>query len=426
MKGIKATILAVLPVAAFATASSGAVAADVTCISTRTSGVLCLDADGKWAAFNRKTGHFKSRRVRDMAVCRGRIFVADRRAVRSFDGKKWSDPNAMPRGYARRIACTPNGYIVASSRMIAWWNGSGWRIWDAKAVLKDQKRKYFRDATVDKDGNVWFVAAGGVVGRISGDSVKIWKEGQGFERRRSFSRILAAADGNIYVPYYRGLYTPDGDTWKLIAGSGARRITQTPDGALWLVRGKRLNRFENNSWKTLRIDHSARDVAVDAADRIWVATEYGLAVGKDGDWQWRQMHNSDLTDNSLYQVAVLGKGGALPDKKDQPPGSLKGRLEWRDTGEPVKNVAVQICGISRGLFSKSPCAGQPHAQATKTDSEGRFSFKQAAPASYRFVIKLGEKWVRSLLSYRRAHVLPGKARNTGTVRISKRYRKYLK
>ncbi len=216
--------------------------------------------------------------------------------------------------------------------------------------------------------------------------------------------------------------TPDGDNWKLIAGPGGSNIVQAPDGALWLTRGTRINRFENNSWKTFRIDHSVRDVAINSTGRIWAATEYGLAVGKDGKWEWRQMHNSDLTDNSLGQVAVLGKGGALPALKEQKPGSLRGRMEWYESGDPVKGATVQICGISKGLFSKSPCADQPHAKTATTDDEGRFSFKDVAPASYRIVAKFGTKWVRLFLGYNRAHVLPGQSKNTGTIRVRERFK----
>lgn len=421
MRGIRRFVALAVP--AFGSMLSGpAAAADVTCFATRGHGLACLNGAGAWKIFTREAKQLRSRTVRDMAVCRGRIYIADGRAIRSFDGDKLGEPNPVPQGYARRIACTAKGYLVAASRMISLWNGAGWKFWRADALLKDEKYKSISDAAIDKDGAIWFVAFGGIAGRIKGDNVKIWKQHQGFQHRMVLSRIVADNKGQIYIPQFRGLFTPDGDNWKLIAGPGGGNVAIAPDGALWLARGTRINRFQNNAWKSFRIDHSVRDVAIDSTGRIWAATEYGLAVGNGSDWQSRQMHNSDLPDNGLTRVATLGKGGTLPPVKDQPPGSLRGRLEWYKSGEPVKGVTVQICGISRGLFSRSPCAGQPHAQTTKTDDQGSFVFDKVAPASYRVVARVGEKWVRIFLGYNRAHVMPGQKKNTGTIRIRERYR----
>lgn len=422
MRGIKTIVALAVPILG-GLLSGPSLAADVTCFSTRGHGLACLNASGEWKIFTREAKQLSARRVSDMAVCRGKILLADGRGVRTFDGEKLSEPNPMPQGYVRRIACTDKGYIVVASRMIGLWDGNGWKFWNANNLLKDEKYKSISDAAMDKEGTIWFVAFGGVAGRIKGNDVKIWKQNQGFQRRMVLSRIIADKDGKIYIPQYQGLMTPDGDNWKMIAGPGASsNVTQAPDGALWLARGTRINRFKDGAWKTFRINHSTRAIAVDSTGRVWAATEYGIAVGKDGKWEWRQMHNSDLTDNDLGRVAVLGKGGTLPAMKEQKAGSLKGRMEWYKSGEPVKGVTVQICGISKGLFSKSPCADQPHAKTTKTDDEGRFSFKDVAPASYRFVAKFGDKWVRILLGYSRAHVLPGQSKNTGTIRVRDRYR----
>ncbi len=421
MRGIKTIVALAAPVLG-GILSGQAVAADVTCVATRGHGLACLTAAAEWKIFTRENKQLSRSRVSDMAVCRGLIHIADGRGVRTFDGEKLSELNPLPQGSVRRIACTKDGYIVVASRTIGLWNGSGWKFWNAQNLLKDEKYKSISDAAVDKDGAVWFVAFGGIAGRIKGDEVKIWKQNQGFQRRMVLSRIVADKDGTIYIPQYQGLFTPDGDNWKMIAGPGASNITVAPDGALWLARGTRLNRFQGNAWKSFRIDHSVRDIAVDATGRVWAATEYGLAAGKDGKWEWRQMHNSDLTDNALGKVAVLGKGGNLPALKEQKSGTLRGRMEWYKSGEPVKGATVQICGISKGLFSRSPCADQPHAKTGKTDDEGRFEFKGVAPASYRFVAKFGDKWVRILLGYRRAHVKPGQNKNTGTIRVRDRFR----
>lgn len=401
---------------------SQATAADATCFATRAFGVACLDGEGKWKFLARKSGELTTARANDLTACGGKILIADGKAVRSFDGAALGAPNPLPQGFVRRITCTPNGYVVTTSQGIGLWNGSGWKLWSAQNLLKEERSKTIMDAAIDKDGSVWFVAFGGVAGRIKGDDVRLWKQNQGFQRRWIFRRVFADKDGMIYVPHFRGMMTPDGDNWKTIAGPGANSITQAADGTLWLTRGTRINRFQDNAWKAYRIKHPAREIAVDSTGRVWAATQYGIAVGKDGKWEWRQMHNSALPDNDIGRVAVIGKGGALPAAKEQKPGTLSGRLEWRDNGEPVKGLTVGICGISRGFLSRSPCEGQPHAQTTKTDGDGKFLFENAAPSSYRVVGQFGDKWRRLPVRYTRAHVMPGQKKNTGTVRVSEKLR----
>ncbi len=182
-----------------------AAAADTTCVATRGHGLACLNGAGEWKFFTREAKQLRSSTVRDMAVCNGKILIADGRAVLSYDGEKLGAPNPMPQGYIRRIACAGNGYVVVGSRTIGLWNGSGWKFWSAENLLKGEKYKSVSDAAVDKDGAIWFVAFGGIAGRIKGDDVKIWKQGQGFDRRMVLSRIIADKDGKIYVPQYRGL-----------------------------------------------------------------------------------------------------------------------------------------------------------------------------------------------------------------------------
>lgn len=233
----------------------------------------------------------RSSSARDLAVCNGKILIADNRAVLTYDGEKLSEPNPLPQGYIRRISCAGNGYLVVASRTIGLWNGSGWKFWNAETLLKDEKYKSISDAAMDKDGTIWFVAFGGVAGRIKGDAVKIWKQNQGFDRRMVFSRIVADKDGKVYIPQYRGLYTPDGDNWKLVAGPGGSNIAQAPDGALWLSSGTRINRFANGSWKSFRIDHSVRDIAVEfdrprlGGDRVRPGRRQGRQVGMASDAQ---------------------------------------------------------------------------------------------------------------------------------------------
>lgn len=404
-------------------AATPATAADMTCFVPSGLGIQCLTADGTWKNYSKKTG-LATDRIQEIKNCGGKLHAVGSRAVHVLNGDEWTI-NQLPKGWGYRLACGPNGtYATSSSSGISHWNGSGWKVYESKQILAAEKHKTINDVVIGKDGAIWFVGFGGVAGKINKDgTVKIWKQGQGFQSRQVFSRIVKDKDGRILIPTFRGFFTPDGDGWKQLAGRAYGDYNLAADGSLWGGSGKRINQFKDGAWREVATKWSVYGVAADTGGRVWAATEFGLGVMKGGKWEFRQMHNSDILENNIRQVAVLGKGGALPAAKKQANGGLRGRLEWRKSGDPIANVEVQICGISRGLFSKSPCADQPLSYKTKTDEDGKFEFKDVQPSSYRVAIKPGTKWVRFLMGYGRARVTPGKRKSTGTLRVSDRFKK---
>ena len=409
-------------VAGAAAAATPAAAADMTCFVPNGLGIQCLMADGSWKHYTRKNG-LTTDRISEIKNCGGKLYAVGSRAVHVLNGSEWTT-NQLPKGWAYRLACGPNGtYATSSSSGISYWTGSGWKHYESKQILAAEKYKTINDIVIGKDGAIWFVAFGGVAGRVAPDGgVKIWKQGQGFQSRNVFSRIVRDKDGRVLIPTFRGFYTPDGDGWKQLAGRAYGDYQLAADGSLWGGSGRRINQFKDGAWREVQTKWSVYSAAADTSGRVWAATEFGLGMMQGGNWQFRQMHNSDIKENNIQQVAVFGKGGALPATKSQPKGTLRGRLEWRKSGDPISGVEVQICGISRGLFSASPCANQPLSYTTKTDADGKFEFKDVQASSYRVAIKPGSKWVRFLMGYGRARVNPGERKSTGTLPVSDRYK----
>lgn len=406
-----------------AVAATPAAAADMTCFVPSGQGIQCLTADGSWKNYTKSNG-LSTDRIREIKNCGGKLHAVGRRAVHVLNGNEWT-VNQMPKGWGYRLACGPDGtYATSSSSGISHWTGSGWKFYDSKQILSGEKYKTINDVVIGKDGNLWFVAFGGVAGRIDkSGGVKIWKQGQGFQSRQVFSRIVKDKDGRVMIPTFRGFFTPDGDGWKQLVGRARGDYTLAADGSMWGGSGRRINQYKDGAWREMRTKWSVYSVAADAGGRVWAGTEFGLGVMNGGKWRFLQMHNSDILENNIRQVAVLGKGGQAPAAKTQAKGGLRGRLEWRKSGDPIANVEVQICGISRGLFSKSPCANQPLSYKTKTDADGKFEFKDIESSSYRVAIKPGSKWVRFLMGYGRARVKPGQRKSTGTLRVSDRFKK---
>src|SRR5262249_17069535 len=171
--------------------------------------------------------------------------------------------------------------------------------------------------------------------------------------------------------------------------------------------------------------HNARAVAADTDGIAWAATEFGLARYSGTTWESRQMHNSDLADNDLMLVAVLGKGPALPPVIPQATGSLLGRVEWSDDG-PIAEADVQVCGVRAFDFGigKGPCDERPLAANAVTNADGAFTFAGLAPGNYHFVIrpKGAKRWIRFATDPDRLKVRPGEAKNAGPMVLDAKLR----
>jgi hypothetical protein len=137
------------------------------------------------------------------------------------------------------------------------------------------------------------------------------------------------------------------------------------------------------------------------------------------------MHNSDLGDNDLMLVAVLGKGPPLPPAVAQATGALAGRAEWSD-GKPIAEADVQVCGVRAFDFGigKGPCDDKPLAAKAVTRADGAFTFPGLAPGNYHFVIrpKGANRWIRFATDPDRLKVRPGETKNAGSIALDAKLR----
>ena len=178
------------------------------------------------------------------------------------------------------------------------------------------------------------------------------------------------------APFAKGLYTWKKEKWEVARGPAAANFIFVDDkNRLWLTSGARVAVVEDGRMREIPTDHNTRAVAADGAGVVWAATEFGLARYSGTAWDARQMHNSDLADNDLMLVAVLGKGPPLPPAVAQATGSLAGRAEWSD-GKPIAEADVQVCGVRAFDFGigKGPCDDKPLAAKAVTRADGAFTF----------------------------------------------------
>ena len=169
-------------------------------------------------------------------------------------------------------------------------------------------------------------------------------------------------------------------------------------------------------------DH-VRAMAVDASGRVWIGTEYGLAVYDGKTWRAYHMHTSGLAENEVYAVSVVGKGPKLPALEKKATGALTG-VVVRD-GKPLAGATVEVCVefIGFSYSGDTPCSGQPFSKSTSTAKDGTFTIKALPTGRYSITLETPEgKWLRVTdqfsIGVRKATVLPGGTTDLGELDLT--------
>ncbi len=156
--------------------------------------------------------------------------------------------------------------------------------------------------------------------------------------------------------------------------------------------------LDDGNWTNYRVEdglssNSINTLAGDAQGRIWVGTQWGLNVFDGDAWTVYQMGNSDLLDNNVQQISVLGDGPALPALDEKATGSVTGALVVGR--EPQPNLQVELCTESLGgvFYGDTPCAGQPGEMLTTSDDKGEFTFDGVPAGRYDVTIETPSGWI---------------------------------
>lgn len=415
--------LAILAAALFAAVPARA--AEMVCASTSSQGLICLDSIG-FKRYTRHSGQLPEDRIDDLAVCGETVFIAAGEATVTFDGAAFDRPIKVGRGLVERISCHEKGGVwTASQTALSFRDAAGWKHYDLSAVGAPRNARV-RGLAAGPEGSVWATLGDGNVLHFDGREWRLYRHGHGFRAKHDFGRLVVDRAGRVWLPYAKGLYTWKEDKWETARGLAAANFISTDDkNRLWLTSGARVAVVEDGRMREIPTDHNTRAVAADSSGVVWAATEFGLARYSGTAWEARQMHNSDLADNDLMLVAVLGKGPALPPVVAQAAGSLIGRAEWSD-GKPIAGADIQVCGVRAFDFGigKGPCDDKPLAANATTDADGAFAFKGLPPGNYHFVIRQegAKRWIRFATDPDRLKVRPGEAKNAGPIALDVKLR----
>ncbi len=411
--------------AAVLVAGAPARAADMVCASTSSQGLVCLDSTG-FKQYTRRGGHLPEDRISDLAVCGDTVFIAAGEAIVTFNGTAFTRPMKVGRGLVERVSCEEKGGLwAASPTALSFRDESGWKHFDLSAVGAPRNARV-RGIAAGPGGAMWATLGDGNVLHFDGKEWRVFRQGQGFRAKHVFGPLVVDRSGHVWLPFAKGLYTWKKEKWEQERGLAAANFISADDrNRLWLSSGARVAVVDGGRMREIPTDHNTRAVAADQAGIAWAATEFGLARYSGTAWESRQMHNSDLADNDLMLIAVLGKGAALPPAVAQAKGALAGRAEWSD-GKPIAEADVQVCGVRAFDFGigKGPCDDKPLAAKATTNAEGAFRFAGLAPGNYHFVIrpKGGKRWIRFATDPDRLKVAPGESKNAGPIALDAKIR----
>jgi hypothetical protein len=250
-------------------------------------------------------------------------------------------------------------------------------------------------ATLGPDGTLWF---GGFNNRgsalISFDGTTWQTYGQPADMGvRSFEApdaLFVRDDGSLLVWTDQNIYRLEGGTLApILADEQTRQLPTSvnevlarPDGSLWMSSLSGLTIWDGATLQTFTSadglpSDSVRDMQQDAQGRVWIATDYGIAVlNADNTWSTAVPSTSGLAESRIAALAVRGTPTLPPPVEVAQTVEITGQV--LQGGEPVPNTDVLLCS-ERGntFFNETPCEGQPYSALTQTDANGEFRFTGA-------------------------------------------------
>ncbi len=370
-------------------------------------GLVCLDGAG-WTTFDEANSPLVNGQIADIAVCPdGTTWVADSSGLVSTDGTVWtSHRDTIGDTFSvDTIECDPQGGVwLGGYETLAHYDGTHLTQYPIESLGTAEFVSQVKDLAFAPDGNLWVTTADSVA-TFDGEQWTYWQEGHGLKDETFFKDVIVDGKGVVWAEATSGFLRFDGNEWTSYQPDfmwQPQPMTLDRDGHLWVgTYADGLAMLKGDQWVRYTRDNSPlpsdkiKSLAIDAAGRVWVGTEWGLAIINGQDWQVYHMSDAELPDNEIRSLAVIGAGPALPVAEPKAPGTLTGRIVRG--GAPQSGLQVEACAelIGMLLVSKTPCEDQAFHKATKTDTEGRFTFADLPVGKYGLALQDKEgKWLR--------------------------------
>ena len=353
-------------------------------------GLNCLDSAG-WHTYGKDNADLSSASVWGLCTD-GTVIVGGLEKVGVFDGGALTEISGSG-DIPKTIACASAkdlwiGYL--GDGKIGHYDGKSWTYFTAKDNLGTDFGLLY-GMTLTADGKLW-VTTSDSIAVYDGKAWKAFNSKNGLPEFTDFSSpAVFDSKGTLYATASSALIKYDGKTFSTVKIQGLsvakavaidaqdKLYVGGQDDGLFVYDGKKWKNYTSkDGLSSNTVDH----IAVDAKNRVWLSTEWGLSVLDAGKFTVFKMANSDLLDNRADAVLVIGDGPALPKTVDKKPGSVKGTLV--EDGTPLSKKKVQLCSESAGFMysGDTPCGDMPDAQTTTTDDAGSFEFKNVPVGHY--------------------------------------------
>lgn len=407
-------------------------AAGMACVSTADAAVSCVSPAGEWVAYDDENSPLGGNRVSAMAACPdGTILMAHLFGISAFDGTDWREyGDDWGSGSVDGIACAPNGDIwIAHFRGASKFDGSGWTTYGSELLEGvDDPGGLVDDIAVGSDGTVWVVTSNTIASH-AGDGWTVYDEAA-LGDLYFFEAITVGPDDLPRAFYGDGVLTFDGSAWTGTEGSfySAQDGALDSDGNVWIGTFQDgLYQLSGGSWAYEGVDtglssNRINAVEIDDAGRIWVGTDYGLNVFDGSQWRVYRMDNSDLVDNEISTVLVVGAGPQLPETAAEPAGTMTGSLTL--DGEPFVGTRVEICVEALHSFydGATPCSDQQVYFSTETADDGSFTLADVPEGYYVITAETTDGWAQLTTEYgfgsERVPVYAGEETDIGELMIT--------
>jgi hypothetical protein len=210
-----------------------------------------------------------------------------------------------------------------------------------------------------------------------------------------------------------------------------RDVLLHPDGSQWYATLSGIVTWDGTTRQQIgRAEglpsNTVYDLTIDEAERVWAATNYGIAVQNDaGGWDTAHPATSDLPDSSVRALAVRGAPDLPAAEGITQTTTISGQLTLG--GQPLAGTTVELCsevGIVFNNFAQTPCENNPFSQTVQTADDGSFTFAEVPLGSYHIAVydPTGDDgeglWVYPLLASPISALEPGDPVRLGTVEIN--------
>lgn len=395
---------------------------DTACFLSLSEGLTCLDQEG-WHIYDRDSFDYPFYLPSFMTQCAdGRIYL-DVGKFYLLKGEELLDLEDAP-GSIDDLACGPGEEIwVAHYQGVSHFDGHSWSTYAAEEHLGSGEFINLVNAVaLSPDGNVW-VTTSESVANFDGTNWQVFEAGQGLEDESRPKDLAIDSLGNVWViSNYDTLMKYDGTQWTSFKSPEGilEQLAIDANNQIWVAtdHGIRVLDPVIGNWSAAFgeetfIDDIIKALQFDQQGRVWAATRYGLYVYDGQAWTGYHMHTADLFDNEADKVFVIGDGPPLPQLIEKEPGSVSGRLINPDE-TPYANIQVELClrGVIIAFYGETPCAGQSfHALAT-VNPDGGFSFRDIPVGKYTLMIQLDEDTWKN---WEKFEVFPGRETQLGEI-----------